>query len=388
MGAIHQVFAVTALNFRNLHTRAWSSLVVVVGIACVVGVLLSMMSLTVGLVRSLLAAGDPSRAIVLSQGGQFEFTSHIPRASIAMIVDAPGIHKDSDGSSVADAEILANIPISRKDGVDTNVLLRGFGPKALELRPEFKLLAGRMFVPGKREIVVGRAAQEQFKGLNIADKVILPDGEWPVVGLFSTGGDIEEGEIVADTPTAMAALRLSNFNSITLRLDDANALAVLKNALTTNPALSVLVQKQSDYYLNTTKQFSALFNAIAYAVAGIMAIGAIFGALNTMYSAVDARTREIATLRALGFRGMPIAISVISEAMLLALLGAIIGASIAWGYFNGAQKSLGANVFNMWVSPSLIILGMIWAMLIALLGSLLPAIRATRRPIVGALSAI
>jgi len=386
MNELRQIAVVLALNLRNLHTRFWPSLVIVVGMACVVGVLLSMLSLTTGLVHSYMASGNPQQAIVLSQNSQFEFGSGISRASIEPIFDAPGISKDPTGAAMAAAEILSSIPVTiKKSGFASNVLLRGFGPKSLEMRPEFKLVSGRMFRPGSREMLAGIAAEGQFNGLNVGDKIILPDGEWPIVGNFSTGGDILEGELVADAPTAMAALRSNTFNSVIVRLATPGALSAFKKALTSNPALSVTAERLSDYYLRTTQLFSGFFNGVAYTVGAIMAIGALFGALNTMYSAVNARMLEIATLRALGFGAVPIAVSVIAEAMLLALVGALIGASIAWLLFNGEQKSMGSNVFNMLVSPGLTVLGIAWALVIALLGSLFPSIRAARLPIAIAL---
>jgi putative ABC transport system permease protein len=386
MNELRQIAVVLALNLRNLHTRLWPSLVIVVGMACVVGVLLSMLSLTTGLVHAYMASGNPQQAIVLSQTSQFEFGSSISRASIDPIFDAPGISKDRTGAAVAAAEILSSIPVTiKKSGFAANVLLRGFGPKSLEMRPEFKLVSGRMFRPGSREMLAGIAAEGQFNGLNVGDKIILPDGEWPIVGNFSTGGDILEGELVADAPTAMAALRSNTFNSVTVRLANPGALSAFKKALTSNPALSVTAERLSDYYLRTTQLFSGFFNGVAYTVGAIMAIGALFGALNTMYSAVNARMLEIATLRALGFGAVPIAVSVIAEAMLLALVGALIGATIAWLLFNGEQKAMGSNVFNMLVSPGLIVSGVAWALVIALLGSLFPSIRAARLPIAIAL---
>ncbi len=389
MNGLRQVAVVLALNLRNLHTRLWASLVIVVGMACVVGVLLSMLSLTVGLVHAYTASGDPQGAIVLAQNSQYEFGSNIPRASIDPILDAPGVSQDAAGETMAAAEMISSVPVTLKgSGFQANVLLRGFGRKSIEMRPDFKLVSGRMFRAGAREIMAGIAAQGQFSGLNVGDKIILPDGEWPVVGSFTTGGDVLEGELVADAPTVMAALRSNTFSSVAVRLASPSALAVFKKALMTNPALAVSVERQSDYYSRITQSFSGAFNAVAYTVGAIMAVGALFGVINTMYSAVNARTLEIATLRALGFGAAPIAVSVIAEAMFLALLGALIGAAIAWLLFNGEQKAMGSNVFNMLVSPGLIVLGVTWGLVIALLGSLVPSIRAARLPVAVALNAI
>jgi putative ABC transport system permease protein len=384
---LRQIFAVSAMNFKSLPARFWPSLVIVVGMACVIGVLVSMLSFTAGYVRSETAAGDPGRAIVIGSSTNNETTSNISRDSAGTIMDAPGIRKAPDGSPIADAEILVTSPATRKSGLSSTVLMRGFGPKGLALRPEMKLISGRMFRPGARELIVGAAAQDQFAGLNVGDKVIMPDGAWPIVGTFITG-DVLEGELIADNDTLMGAARHPGYNSVILRLDSApDSLARLKDFLTTNPSLAVTVERHADYYRHFTEATVAFFDGATYTVGAIMAIGALFGALNTMYAAVAARGREIATLRAIGFNALPVAISVMSEAMLLALSGALIGSAVAWALFNGAQKAFFNDVFNLTVTPGLIGLGVVWALAVALLGALLPSIRAARLPIVNALRA-
>jgi putative ABC transport system permease protein len=384
---LRQIFAVAAMNFKSLPGRFWPSLVIVVGMACVIGVLVSMLSFTAGYVRSEAAAGDPGRAIVIGSSTDNETVSNISRVSVGAIMDAPGIRKDPDGSPIADAEILVTSPAMRKIGLSSTLLMRGLGRKGLELRPEMKLISGRMFRPGAQELIVGAAAQDQFAGLNVGDKVIMPDGSWPIVGTFTTG-DVLEGELIADNDTLMGAARHPNYNSVIARLDSApDSLAALKNSLTTNPSLAVTVERHSDYYRHFTEAYAAFFDGATYTVGAIMAIGALFGALNTMYAAVAARGREIATLRAIGFDALPVAISVVSEAMLLALAGALIGSAAAWALFDGAQKAFFNDVFNLAVTPGLIGLGIVWALAVALLGGLLPSIRAVRLPIVNALRA-
>jgi putative ABC transport system permease protein len=237
-------------------------------------------------------------------------------------------------------------------------------------------------------MIVGKAAQGQFAGVNVGDRIIMPNGQWPIVGVFSTGGDILEGELLADRDTLMAATRKTAFNSVLARLDAApGAMETLRNALTTNPALSVIAERHSTYYEHFSAVQATLFRAVAYVVGGIMALGALFGALNTMYAAVSARAREIATLRAIGFSAVAVAFSVVAETLLLAFSGALIGASFAWFAFNGAQEAYFNNVFDLKVTPDLIGLGFLWALVVALLGGLLPSIRAARLPIVDALRA-
>jgi putative ABC transport system permease protein len=245
-----------------------------------------------------------------------------------------------------------------------------------------------MLRPGSRELIVGKAAQDRFVGMAVGDKIILPGGEWPIVGIFSTDGDIQEGQLLADRDTLMAAVGRNAFNSVLVRLESApNSLDALKAALTGNPALSVIVERHSTYYEHLSGANALVFSTIAYTAAGIMAVGAMFGALKIMYGGVSARTRQIGTLRALGFGALPVAISVVSECLLLALIGALIGSAIAWLLFNGAKTAYWGEFFDLKVSPGLIGLGILWAVAVAFLGGLLPAIHAARLPIVEALRA-
>ncbi|HEY1876038.1 MAG TPA: FtsX-like permease family protein [Rhizomicrobium sp.] len=383
---IRQIFVVTALNFRSLKNRFWQSLVIVTGMGATIGVLLSMMSLTEGLHQAYLKAGDPERAIIVSQGADSEPGSTITRDVAPLIVDAPGIAKDSDGRPLADLGINASLPVIRLNGSRANTTMRGVGPKAFKVRPEIHLVAGRMFDPGKRELIVGTGAEVQYRNMKIGDTVILPDGEWPIVGSFRSG-DVLEGQVLGDVNTVMAATRRKNYNSVLVRLASHDSLDELKRALTSNPALSVSVERHSDWYQRFTAGFTAFLTGLAYTVGIIMAIGALFGCLNTMYAAVSSRGREIATLRALGFGAFPVAVSVILEAVVLSVTGALIGSAIAWSLYDGKQDVFGNNIFHLSVSPSLIWLGIVWAFIVALLGGLLPSIRAARRPVVDALRA-
>ena len=339
------------------------------------------------MLAAFLQTGDPGRALVVSAGAQSEGNSGIPRDKARIIMDAPGIAKAPDGSPMADPGINSGVPVYRLDGRRAYNILRGFGPKGIMLRPEFHMVSGRMFRFGTRELIVGYAAKSQFKDMNVGDKVILPDGEWPIVGSFTTG-DLLDGQLIGDTETVMKAIRRPAYNSVLVRLSSLNAFDSFKRALTTNPALSVDPIRQSDWYKKISEGFSTFFNVIAYGIAIIMAVGALFGCLNTMYAAVAARGREIATLRALGYSAFPVAMSVILEAAALSVMGALIGAGIAWALYNGVEGSFGSNVFKLTVSAALIGIGVLWAVAVAVLGGLLPSIRAATRPVVEALRAI
>jgi putative ABC transport system permease protein len=388
MTMLKQIAAVSLLNIKSLKARLWSSLVIVVGMTAVIAVLISMMSFTTGYVESEMKAGDPMRALILSSGLENENESRLTRDQVALITDAPGIRKDGDGTPLAEGEGLITAPVSRKTGVPTQVTIHGFGPKGFALRPEIKIVSGRMFRPGAQEILVGKAAHDRLARMAIGDKVILPNGTWPVVGVFSAGGDLLEGQLIADRDTLMSTVKRGDFNIVIARLESPDAMDRFKAALAGNASLQVMAERESDYYDHLSAGDRALFSEVAYLTGGIMALGAMFGALKIMVGAVRARRREIGTLRALGFGALPVAISVVSECLLLALTGTLIGSAIAWLTFDGAQGTYWETLFDLKVTPGLIGLGMLWALAIALLGSLVPAIRAARLPIVDALRAV
>lgn len=383
---LRQIFIVSSLNFKSLKGRFWQSMVIVVGLAATIGVMLSVLSMGAGMAEAYYKAGDPNRAIVVSKGADQEGQSAITRAMAPIIADSPGIGRDKAGRPLADRGLNMGVPVLRKDGTRGYTTMRGLADQAQGVRPELKIVQGRMFQPGKREMVVGIGAQALFQGMSIGDKVILPDGEWPIVGVFSTG-DLLEGQLIGDTETLLTSLNKTSYNSVLVRLASQDSLDTLKKALNTNPAVSVTVERHSDWYKRVGSQSTFGLILLGYIVGAVMAIGALFGCLNTMYSAVSNRGREIATLRALGYGAFPVAVSVIFEAMLLSVAGALIGAGIAWALYDGQQDVFGNSVFYLSVSPAQIQLGVTWAIVVALLGGLFPAIRAARRPVVEALRA-
>jgi putative ABC transport system permease protein len=389
MRSLRQIIAVTAVNISGLPQRLWSSLVIVVGMACVVGVLLSMLSFSVGLARAIESAADPGRAIVVRNGARDEFGQAIKREAAIAILNAPGMRLDADRQPIASTENVNLVPVTRRDGqLPVRMILRGVGPKAFALRPEFRLVSGRMFRTGTHELIAGTAAQAQFEKLAIGDKVIMPDGEWEIVGSFETRGDLIEGQLLGDIETVLASRRFNGYGSVIVRLESPDQFADFAGALKANPSLDVDVQRQTDFYKQSAGQFTTFYTTVAYLLGCIIGVGALFGTVNIMHSAVAARTREIATLRALGYGAAPVAISVLAEALLLALAGALIGAAVAWLLFNGNRNSYGGFVvFDLAVTPRLFLIGMGWALGIALLGGALPAIRAARLPVATALRA-
>jgi putative ABC transport system permease protein len=396
MNLFRQIAAVTAMNFKSLPHRVGTSVVIVVGIAGVVGVLISVLAMSTGMIETMEHSGRDDRAIVLRNGSASESGSALSRDAARLVADATGIKRDRDGKPIASAEALRLVNLFRKeDGTEVNVAMRGTGPQLQVLRPEVKIVEGRMFRPAVTEIIVGKAAHAQFRGLNIGDQVKTRNANWTVVGVFTSDGDSHESGLMADAETLIAADQRGGFQSVTVMLDSPAAFQRFKDSLTANPALAVDVNREREYYRAQSETISRVIYIIAYVVGGIMAVGAIFSALNTMYSAVSARLREIATLRAIGFGATAMVMSVLAEALLLALIGGAIGAGVAWLFFNGHQVStsgggaaVGHLIFELSVSPALIVTGIVWACVIGLIGGLFPAVRAARLPVATALRAI
>ena len=378
MNMLQQIIAVTGIGLRSLPQRLWESLVIVVGTGCVIGVLLSMLSIIEGMHQAALHGGDPRNAIVLSKGTMWENASNIPRAQASVIANAPGIARAKDGSPISDAAVVAYAPaLLRKNGAKSSVTLRSFGDKGVLLQPNFHMVSGRMFRPGTHELIAGALANSQFKGMGLGDKIILPDGEWPIVGTFAAGNMLD-GALVGDTGTLMPSIRKTLFNNVMVRLASPQGFATFRSALTTNPALTVDVMRLPDWAAKASADFTTYFRAVVYGVATILGLGALFGCFNSMYTAVESRSREIATLRALGYRGFPIALSVLLEAAVLSLAGAAIGTCVAWALYDGVMSGFGSDVFILTVTPAMVGIGLAWATALAVLGGLLPSIQAAR----------
>jgi putative ABC transport system permease protein len=396
MKLFKQIAAVTTMNFRSLPQRVGTSLVIVIGIAGVVAVLISVLAMSTGMIKTLQNAGRDDRAIVLRNGSASETGSALPRDAARLIEDGVGIKRDADGKPIVSAEAVRLLRLFKKaDGAEVNVAIRGVGPKVMEVRPELKIVAGRMFNPAVNEIIVGKSANAQFRGLGIGDKLTTRGATWTVVGIYSTGGDSHESAIMADAETMISADRRSGFQSVTVLLESPAAFQAFKDSLSSNPALAIDVSREREYYERQSETISTVIRVIAYVVGGIMAIGAIFSALNTMYSAVSARLLEIATLRAIGFGATAMVMSVLAEALVLSLVGGTIGAALAWLFFNNHTVSTSAGgpaagqlVFEMSVNSMLIVTGIVWACLIGVIGGLFPAVRAARLPVATALRAI
>jgi putative ABC transport system permease protein len=385
---IKQILAVTAMSLRTIPERLGSSLVVVIGMACAVGALVSILSMSAGFLRTMAATGDPSRAIILSDGALGEWGSTLAHGQAATIADMPGVQKDGERKPVVSAEYIGYTVVPKKsDGLDAYLTVRGVGAANPRLRPEIKLISGRMFRPGQYEIIAGRAAQAQFEGLKEGDKVSMPEGDWLVTGTFESNGSASESELITDSTTLLSVMRTAAYKSMTVRLDSPADFGRFKSALTSRPGPALEIARESDYYADQSKSFDEFLKTVAYVVGGIMGLGATFGALNTMYSAVSARGREIATLRAIGFGGGAVVVSVMAEALLVCLGGALIGILFAWAVFNGYQHAMGGLVIRLAVTTQLALTGAAFALILGAIGGLFPAVRAARRPIADALRA-
>lgn len=388
MSFLIQMFSVAFFNLRSIPERKAAALTTAVGIAGVVGVLVGVLAIAEGFRRAMTVSGSPDVAIVLRSGADSEMTSGLDREAVGTIGDAPGIARGSNGPLVsAELFVIINLP-KRSTGTDANVPLRGVEQGAFGVRGNIEMIEGRRFETGRNEVIVGAGAARAFAGLDLGKQIKVGQNVWDVVGVFTADGGISESEIWTDTAVLQPAYnRNESFQSVYVKLTSAGAFQQFKDALTTDPKLSVKVQRQSEFYEEQSTMVTRFITTIGVFIASLMALGALFGALNTMYSAVAGRTREISTLRALGFGSWPVVFSVLTESLLLAILGGLLGAGAAYLIFDGYRAStinwqtFSQVTFAFRVSPALLVQAILFACTIGLLGGLFPAIRAARLPI-------
>ena len=387
-----QVFAVGLLNLRMLPQRFGSSAATVVGVAGVVTVFVAVLSIGEGFRATLAETGSPATALVMRAGSDTEMTSLISQEDVRVIQDATGIARGKTGP-LASPEMLVLVDVPKiSTGTDANVPLRGVTPVAFEVRPKLKIISGRNLEPGRNEVIVGAGAAREFTGLQVGDVKQWNRTQWTVVGIFTDGGSVAESEIWADLNVLQGVYNRGTVLSVVVaRLNSASDFGAFKAALTTDPRLNVLVVRETDYFADQSVLLTNLITRLGFLIAAMMGVGAVFGAINTMYSAVAARTREIATLRALGFGGGPVVISVLVESIFLAVVGGLIGGSIAYLVFNGYHattmnwQSFSQVAFAFRVTPALLIQGFVYSVLIGLVGGFFPAVRAARTSVAAAL---
>jgi putative ABC transport system permease protein len=388
---LNQTMAITGINVRSIPQRWAPSLVIVIGLAGVVAVFTALLAMATGFESTLKAAGRNDVAIVMRGGSDSEINSGLGRDDADLIKQAPGVRAGADGRPIGSAEMVIIAELLRggsaKDAA--NITVRGVEPDAFLLRPQVKIVEGRNFTTGLRELIVGRGVARQFKGAEMGSHVRMRGSDWTVVGVFESG-DANESELWTDVNVARTTFVRTGESSVRVALDGPGGFDKLKAALSADPRLTVDVQSEQDYFSGQTKQFRQTIGVLAGVVTLIMALGAIFAALNSMYAAVASRGKEIATLRAIGFGGLPVLVSVMIEALLLALVGGSLGALIAYVLFNNLTVStLGQGftqvVFNFKVTPQLVARGLVISVLIGMIGGLLPAIRAARLPVTAGL---
>lgn len=383
---LKQILEVTWMNLLNLNARRGASLVIVVGMAGVVAVLVGLLAMSAGFTAALESSGRPDRAIILREGSTQEIDGGIS-------AEAQQIVSQLEGIARASGEVYVGLDLpSRATGKPATAVGRGVAMAAFDVRPEIAIVAGRRMNPGHNEMIAGTAAVRQYTGLEIGDEVELRGSTWMVVGHFEGGGAAYASEIWMDLSLTQATFRRAGtVSSIRVQLEHPGAAADVRDRLRADPRLELDLTTEFDFYATQSRTRAELIESFAYLVATIMAMGSIVAALNTMYSAVSTRTIEIATLRALGFGGLPIVVSVITEALLLAFAGSVLGGALVYVLFDGyAASTLNAEAysqvaFEFAVTPDLLLLGVSWALILSLIGGLFPAIRAARLPIVAAL---
>lgn len=381
-----QIVEITLMNLRNIRSRLGASSVIVVGIGGVVAVLISILAMAGGFRAALTSTSDADRALVLRGGSNDEMSSGISTEDALVIAQMEGIELAS-----GELYTVVNVP-KRRTGTEANLIMRAVEPAAFEIRPELKIIEGRMYEPGRTELIAGRGAAAEFMNIEVGGALELRDSTWTVVGIFDVDGGVHESELWADLAVAQSVYRLGGgVSSIRVRLTDPGVIGELDERLQKDPRLDVHVLSENEFYSEQSKGLSSIIENFGYLVAVIMAVGAIFAALNTMYSAVSSRTVEIATLRAIGFSGVPVVMSVMTEALALALLGGLLGGVLSYVVFNGVTISTMNNVafsqvaFDFAVTKDLIVLGLVWAVVLGAVGGLFPAVRAARLPITVAL---
>lgn len=389
-----QAGSVTRVGVSTLPQRLGAASVVVVGIAGVVAVLVALLAMAEGYRQTVASTGDERTAIVLRGGSGAEVLSVLSRETVVTIAQLPQVARNADNVPLASAELVVAASLTRRgpDAEDGSVQLRGVDPVAWQVRPAMRIIEGRALESGRRELVVGRGARQQFAGLEPGGEIRLGPDRWRVVGVFESG-DAMESEVWGDAGIVATTYRRgSSRNSLTARLTGPEAFESFKTALDEDPRLEVEVETTADYFARQSEGMTRVLRIIGIVVGSIMAIGAVFGALNTMFATVAARAREIATLRAIGFRGLPVVAAVMLETMLLAAIGGVLGGLLSWLVFNGYTAStlaggVGQLTFQFQVTPGLLWNGLKWALAIGFVGGLFPAVRAARLPVTTALRA-
>lgn len=391
--SLRQIAAVARLGLATLPERRGASAATVFGVAGVVAVFVGVLSIGEGFERTMASTGGPENVVVLRGGSDTEMNSVVGRGSTIVIADGPGLARDGGGRVLASAELFVIVDLDKRTtGTLANVPLRGVGAAAFDVRGNVRMVEGRRFVPGTNEMIAGRAAAAQFAGLEVGHRLHWGDTVWTVVGIFEAGGTVAESELWCDAAVLAPAYRRGNtYQSVYARLSAPGRFDAFRAALTGDPRLDVTVLPESQYYASQSRALVTIVRVLGGLVTALMGLGAAFGAMNTMYTAIAARTREIATLRALGFSPLPVVVGVFLESMLLSVAGGVVGGALAWLAFDGYRaatlnfQSFSQVAFAFAVTPRLLAAGVAIAVAVGLLGAALPAWRAARLPVTAAL---
>lgn len=388
MDFLRQLGALLRMNLLGLPQQLGMACTTIIGVTCAVGVLVSMLAMGVGARRAALGDVRPDRASVLSVDAVGPGQSSVPKDVAARIEDLPGIRRNSRGQPIAVAEVSVFVKARAKDsGNPVGFPMIGAGMGLTDYAPELHLTAGRMFQPGLRELIASNYCAHQYRHFSVGDKRIIKGAEWLVAGNFDLGRTTGGCFVYADAGTVLSAFGRSSYNEVKVMLQSPSAFNELDNAIKGNPLLPVKVEHEADLAEAGVQQVDGILNFVSYFVGGILAVAATIGAANSLYALVDGRRRELATLRAVGFSAAPVMVSTLSEAMLLSVPGALIGAALAWLLFNGRAASPFGFEFHLTVTPSLGLLGIIWALCMGFIGGLMPAIRSAQIPVSEALRA-
>lgn len=389
MSFTSEFLAILRINVLGLLQRPGAALTIIVGVTCAIGVLVSMLAMGAGARREAMSNVRDDRIVVTSAGAQSAMQSSLSKQMATIVRDTPGIHRDSDNNPVAVLETVAMAEgRKREDNSRVNFPLYGVTQGLTQLRPELQLTAGRMFQPGLHEIIANEVCTRQYSGFALGEQRSIRGDEWAIVGHFRPGAAAGSCTLYADANSVMSAFGRDTYNQITVMLESTQGFRAFQAALASNPLLRIEARREREVVAQATEQFTRILNFASYFVGVIMAVGATLGAANSLYMIVDSRRREMATLRAIGFDSGPIVASIMAEALLLALPGALTGAGIAWLFFNGMSASPLGISFQLAVTPALVGLGIVWAFVMGLVSGLPPALQTARQPVTTALRAI
>ncbi len=384
---LSQMWTVIVMNIRSLPQRLWMSLAAVFAVSVVVAVLLSFLAMANGFEETLKGTGSESIAIATRVGSQSELNSTISRDNVNLLLGAPGIAKNANGDSIASAELYVIVDgIKRSSQTEVNLPMRGISPVGIELRDNVEIVQGRMFESGRNEIIVGLGVSKEFEGFELGKRIRFGKSEWEVVGIFSTGGSAFESELWADAPTVQSQFnRGSTFQTMRIRLAESGNVQPLVDFAEAEPRLQVDIETEADYFSSQGKALKSIVY-LGWGLSIVMALGALAGALNTMYTSVAARSTEIATLRTLGFSSLSAFTGTLAESVVLSIIGGVVGSIAAYLLLDGVTAStLGGSfsqvVFNFKLSPELFVQGIKLALIIGLVGGFFPAFRAARMPV-------